>query len=235
MNIFAAAKEMQQPKPAKRGKGEPAVEIAGVKKLAAVSLAIKAFQALYAVVDAEVKATGMNRFIAKGIETKTAPESFDACEGEGYKANIQLKRKSSASAIPEEERALCAANNITVVKRVSRPACYVFNPAYTNDQKVLTALSKALEKMIEKGTLPDDIIMQQSEESVWVVGDNCIAEVFASGDAAKAAALLPVVTTMATRPTVAQEEIPAAMKYAIDLMGEAQDALKASAAEKKAA
>lgn len=227
-NLFATAKIADEPKKGRGKSTAPAVDLPGLKELAALNATIAALQAAANLREQQVKAEIRRTFIQQGCQSKKKPDNFNAAE-DFANASCQLKIRASNRGLTDEEVALAQANGIKVVKKVNRQGAFIFNPAYKDDSALLEKLSKAISKIKD---LPEDLIQQQTEESIMVVSDTCLDEMFAKGDVAAAETLIDVVGSVAIRDTIEEGRLEDAFKLALGMWGEAKDALASAEANK---
>jgi hypothetical protein len=190
------------------------VHIDGLETLASLDAVIKALSALKDTVESEVKSRGEIEFIQRGMEKKSRPDNFKAFDGIAS-ASVQLKKRSSASALSDAEVALLSEVGISVETNQEIVSTFVINPAYKDDQKLLSNVEKKLKGV--KG-IPEDFILMQEGKSKTVVPDGALDEVFKL-DEDKVRALLPVVSTLAIRPSLADGDVTKAYDIIKDLLG----------------
>jgi hypothetical protein len=194
--LFSSAATIKAPA-AKGRKVEVAeIEVKGMERLAALDAAIKTLQALKEAEEVSVKAVMAAHWITEGTEKKDRPANFNGIEG-AAKGSCQLKSRAVSSGLSDDEQKLLAANNIPFGTNVKTEAAFLINPKYTNDMAIQAVVEEALSSV----TLPDDFLLKQEEISVKVATDESIKEVFQKS-AATAELLLPVVTTMAIKPSI---------------------------------
>lgn len=191
------------------------VEINGLETLAAIDAVIKSLSALKETVELDVKEQMLSEFITDGVAIKRRPENFKGIDGMAV-ASCQLKARSSASGLNDAEIAVLDDAGISYETTEQVASTFVINPAYKDDQALLSTIEKKLKTI--KG-LPEDFILLQEGKSKVVITDNSIDEVFASADAGKIRRLLPVVSTMAVRPTLDEGDVNFAFDKIKELIG----------------
>lgn len=180
------------------------VEIKGLEALARLDAAAKAYKAACETVSREVKAEACELFIGQGIQLGKRPANLKAAEG---KASASIQLKASPSALTEDAVAKLEAAKIPLRSADQVAETFVFNPAYIEDSELLEKIKKALNGI--KG-IPEDLIQFQSQKKIVCDGDATIDAIFrlkAKGgvpDRNKIETLLPLVTTLAIKPTTTE-------------------------------
>jgi hypothetical protein len=198
MALFTNAPKVEAaPKGKKKKKDVIQHLIKGLSRFAAIDAAIKSLTALAKVEEETVKAEMVNKFIALGMERNAKPDNFEGLEAKAS-ASCQLKIRSSASPLSDEEAVLLKKAKIPFSKKITQQEAFLINPAYTNNMELLSKVEEALASI----ALPADFILQQDEISVLTVSAESIDAVFALKDEKKVRALLPLVTTVAVKPKI---------------------------------
>lgn len=216
MSMFANAKTLAAPK--KSSKKEAAkVEMEGLETLASIDSVIKRLETLKAVFEADVKKQATAEFIKNGKLAKKRPENFKGVEGEAT-ASVQLKAKASNIAVSDEDAARLKAAGITTEKVVSTVGTYVINPKYLADAEVMENASAAL---VAAG-LPEDLFEQQIETSKTIVTADALDELFGKvREDADFVALLPLISSIALKPTLTEDGQAADFEKVAELLGAA--------------
>lgn len=198
MALFKNAKTIKAPATKGRKAEAETVEIKGMERYAAIKAAIDTLTALAGVEEAAIKALMATRFVQQGCapEKQCRPDNFKGIEGTA-EGSCQLKIRSTASVLSEDEQKLLAQHEIPFERVIKTQEAFLINPAYTNNMALLAKVEEALEGV----ELPEDFLMKQEEVSVPVVTEESMNAVFKK-DSATAEILLPVVTTMAIRPKI---------------------------------
>lgn len=208
MSLFAAAvaaPKAEKKKPAAKTKLEVAIE--GMEQFAAFKAVEKAMKAVSGTFEQSIKAQMATLFVKEGMKLGRRPENFEGIEGVAS-GSCQLKAKSSNQIVTAEELSLLEQHNIPVVTLDTVVETFIINPAYADltnpmNKALLDKVSKALEGV--KG-LPADFLQHQSEKKVCV-DEASMNAVFALKDEDVVAELLPLVATLAIRPTIESEKV----------------------------
>lgn len=223
--MFSTAKTLKSPKAAaKSNKAE--IEIGSLGFLAALKYTIQTLETVCATMDSQCKTQMARIFVQDGCAKKAKPESFKGFEnltreenGEhvilAANASCEFRKRSTASGLSDEECAILDAHGIEYLTDTKVVETFVINPEYVNDQAMLAKVEKALKGI--KG-LPEDFIMKQEGVSKRVVTDNSVEQVF-NKPADVAEKLLPLVSTLAIKPTVATDDINAVWPFVQPLLG----------------
>lgn len=178
------------------------VETPGLELYAALCAVKKNVEAQISVVRTGIDEVAMERFISEGMRKGANPESYKGSEGQAT-ASIQLRCRSSASGLSEDEQTILEENNIPLDRNVQREETFIINPAYADlsDEKNAEMLQK-VEKALSKLGLPEDFFQRQTAVEKVIATEESINTVFKLKDAQKVAALLPLVTCQAMRPSL---------------------------------
>jgi hypothetical protein len=191
------------------------VAISGLETLAAIDAVIKSLTAMKETVEMDVKEQMLSEFITDGVVIKRRPTNFKGVDGKAT-GSCQLKSRSSASGLNEAEEDLLKAAGISVETSEQVASTFVINPAYKDDQKLLATIEKKLKTIKD---LPEDFILLQEGKSKTIVTEKSIDEVFALADTDAVRRLLPVVSTLAVRPTLGEDDIDFAFNKVSELIG----------------
>lgn len=207
MSLFANAKVVTAPKSkAKSTKQE--IEITGLETVASIDALIKSLTTLQATLTKEVKTAGFD-IMYEAASNLRQPDNFKAVEGNAS-ASIEMKKRSSASALTEEEIDLLNRFEIPTGKNVTTQALFGFDPKYANDMRLLEKISKLLE-----GKVPEDLIIKQEEVSKIVVTDETLSTAFAKRAPKE---IIEAITVMAIKPKLEVTDIPSIMEMVKDLI-----------------
>ncbi len=168
MGLFDTTKTIAPAPKKKLASTKAEVEIAGIEQLAMIDALQKTLDTLRGTIEGEVKAVAAERFATYVAETGRKPENFTGIEGGAF-ASIQLRRKSSAHALPEETVALLREHGIEPEKTVVTPQLFAINPAYAADSELLGKVEAALTEIV-----PADFIVVQQEQSKLVAGEETL-------------------------------------------------------------
>jgi hypothetical protein len=207
--------DVKAAKVAKPSSKPKAVEVAlpGMLQLARLDALIKSFAGLKAKVESKVKDSMTDYFVRVGMELSKQPENFKGIEGLAN-GSCQLKIRSTASYLTDEERALLDAHKISTVKVTSQVETFIINPAYGTNMEILSKVSALLEAAAEAGEIPSDLFQKQDAVESYVVDKDAINQVFAlkggkkPGDRERLIrALLPVVSSLAVKTTIEEDDL----------------------------
>ncbi len=197
--LFANAQKIEAPKSKGRKAEVATVEVKGLERFAALKAASDSIAALMAVEEVEIKSAMADHFIETGRDIQRKPENFEGVEGNAT-ASCQLKIRSSASVLSEDEQTLLTKNKIPFGEIVKQEEAFLINPRYTNDMALLALVEEALSKV----KLPADFLMKQEKQVVKVATPDSIDAVFAKSKI-DAETLLPVVTVLAIKAKIEGE------------------------------
>lgn len=172
-SLFAKAKTISAPPAKKAANKKDEVEISGLEQLAEIDALMKSLDTMRKSIAEDIKTQALDHFYKTAIVIEKRPENFRGTEGIAS-ASIELRKRSTASALNESEIALFEENGIPLEKVVATPKLFGINPIYAEDERLLERVSKALERIV-----PDDFIVVQEERSKTVVADSTIDDIFA--------------------------------------------------------
>jgi len=199
-NLFAKVKAAPTKTVAAKKKTKDEVAIAGLEQVAQLDALIKSLTAAKTTLEAQVKDTTFNHFFAEAQAFAKRPDNFRGVDGIAS-ASLEMRKRSSASALTADEVKLLEANGLTVEKTVAVPELFAINPAYANDIKLQQKISKLLE-----GKVPDDIFIVQEEKFKYVVTDATMDVAFATKAPRE---VIAAITTMAIKPKLETTDISA--------------------------
>jgi hypothetical protein len=199
MSLFATAKEIKAP--AKSAKKNDKVEVAipGLKNVAELDALIKSLTTIKATFEEQVKTDAMKYFTKEAVANGKQPENFRGTD-DTASASVELRKRSTASALSDDEVELLSSFGITTEKKVTVNELYGINPAYAGDSALLEKVSKAISKFV-----PADFIVKQEERSSTVVTDTTMEQVFKNPKAIKT--VLSTVTLIAIKPKLEETDI----------------------------
>lgn len=218
MNMFAAAKPVADKPKTSKAKAKTQIETKDVELFCALKAVETSVKAQIAVIEAGLKSTIFERAVIEGIRTGKKPESHEGVENDST-CSLQLRMRSSASGLSDEEIELLNEHNIPFTENVSVEPCFRINPAYSDmsDAKNAEMLAKVSEALEGLG-LPADFIERQNKVAKTIATEDSITAVCklthkagklkGKADEATIAALLPLVTVPAIRPTLAAGKNP---------------------------
>jgi len=202
---FADAKVVSKT-PAKKEKSvKPHHNLTGLLRFSAIKNAIDTLETLGKTFEQGVKSQMLNHFIETGSESGTKPANFEGTEAQAS-ASCELRKRSSKSALSTEDKALLASYNIPVDEAKSDIETYIFNPKYLGDTELMKKVEAALNKVKD---IPEDFIMKQEAVTTYTVSDATVDAVFALKDKAKLEKLAPIVTTLAIKTKLDDDNLVA--------------------------
>ena len=202
MAMFDTAKKVNTKATGAATKKKAEITMVGIRKVAALSAAIKTLTAIMETVGAEVKDEMAAEFVRAGLALKRRPENFRGVDNDAS-ASCELRARSTASKLSTDEVELLTKSGITVETVVTSVDTFVINPKYVEDMAIMAKVEAALSKV--KG-LPEDFFQKQDGKSAQVVGPNALDELFKL-KANKVAELLPVVSVLAIKPKMEVDDL----------------------------
>ena len=198
MSMFANAKALPTEKPSAKKDKKDEVVLKGLEQLAEVDALLKTLTGLKKTLENDVKSEAFDHFFGLTRVSNKRPDNFRGIDGNAS-ASVEMRKRSTASALSPEEIALFEKYNIPTQKVVAVQRLFGINPIYANDDKLLEKVSKALESIV-----PDNFIVVQEEVSKVVVGDETIDKVF---ETKAPMAIIEAVTVMALKPKLENTDI----------------------------
>jgi len=208
---------------AKNKKAQHAID--SLLSLAAINNAIKSLTTLKVSLEGSVKNQMSSLFVAKGASSGLKPDSFEGTDGVAS-ASCELRKRSAVSKLSPEEVAILTDHKIPFETSSNTTETFIFNPAYLSDAKLMAKVEKALSTIVG---LPDDFIQHQTGATFYTVSDETVDAVFKLKDASKIATLMPIVTTLAIKPKLNDDEVVADTVREL-LLGEAKKVEEAEVA-----
>jgi len=212
-NLFATATVAPEKKSAKKG-AKAEIQIAGLEVYAALDAAYKTIEALKKdareAIDAQIK----GYFVKEGAALQAQPANFRGVDSDAS-ASCELKKRSSRSALNEQEVQLLEEAGIPVETLQDKPETFIINPAYLSDTKLMNKVGEALGKM----GLPVDFIQKQEAVTTTVVSEASLAALFEK-QLADIEALLPILTITSVKPTLAADKTAEALRLVAEKIAE---------------
>jgi hypothetical protein len=145
-----------------------------IKRLSAMKWAWKTLAAAIETNETAAKADARDEyFIPMGAKLRAAPGNFKM-ETKGHEVGFQLKKRSSASGLDEDEQKLCIKHGIPIEEKIIIQAGLMINPEH-HTQAVFALLQKALTLVPE---LPRDLIIPQKKKATMITSDNALSVMF---------------------------------------------------------
>jgi hypothetical protein len=171
LDIFAAAQSVKAPAKATKADARSSFQVEGLSELAAINAMLGTLEGLKETFEAQVKGNALGIYTTEAMRYNKKPDSFNLVD-DSATGQYQLRKRSSVSALSEEEVALLSALGVPVEENVKVEEHYFFNPELLKNQKVMAKISAALTKIPE---LKDEqIVMRQEAQSKTVVADGSI-------------------------------------------------------------
>lgn len=165
---------------------------ARVARLSAMKWALKTLAAAVETDETAIKADARDEYyIAQGLKLRSTPANFKT-KVAGHVIGFQMKKRSEASGLTDDEIVLCKANNIPLTEKVTVQPGLMINPAHLN-QDTLKLLGQLIASHPE---LPRDLITKQDKVAKTVTTDASLDAVFALPED-KLRLLLPIVGVQA--------------------------------------
>lgn len=199
-NLFKNAKTLEAKGATAKKAAKTKTLVEGLELYAAIDHASKWLKTLLETAKSAVAESVTDKFIADGINDEVKLANFDGEEGKAT-GNIQLKKRSSASGLNDIELAILDRYDISVKEVEDRPETYIINPVHLG---WLAKNGDKLSKFISKlDDAPADLFLFQESTKKTITTDTSIDEVFQkyASKPHMIRHLLPVVTTLAIKPT----------------------------------
>ena len=221
MGLLTSAKPLAPSKTvAVKGKVKHEVKLQDLEAYAQLDAVAKACEGLKKTLGAEINAEALLEFMRLG-QNGVRPESFTGIDGNAT-ASMELRKRSTASVLTEDEVAELTKLSIPVATIVTQNELFGINPDYATNMELLTKVEKAL-----AGIVPDNFFFKQEEISKKVVSDESLAIAFSK----KAPeSIIRLLTTSAIKPKLAitnMAEVLVAIKPMLTGETEAEAATKA--------
>jgi len=214
-NLFSKAAATAEPKKAAKGKSDKKeFVIDGLETLTQLDFVIKAATGIKASIEGPVKSTAMDIFMEEAAAHAKKPESFRGIDGKAS-ASVELRKRSTASALSEDEVALLAKMGISAEQVILTQKLFGVNPKYAEDEKLLEKVSAAIE-----GIVPDDFFVVQEERSKMVVGDKALETAFSNKAPRE---VIEMMTTLALKPKLSNPDVVAIMDELKEVLASAPD------------
>jgi hypothetical protein len=209
-NLFAKAKTIDAPKASKKDT-KVEVQMPGLKSYAEVDALIKSLTSLKESLGSELKSAGLSEFIKMSEADGKRPDSFRGIDDDAS-GSIELRRRSTTSAISEDEAKLLRSHNLEPKKEIITNKLFGINPAYAENDALLEKVSKALD-----GIVPEDFIVVQEERSKLVATDEILDKAF---NLHLPREVIETLTVMAIKPKLAVTNVTEIMDRVKALIGE---------------
>ena len=183
-NMFEKAKGDTAPAPKKKGKVKPQLQVDELHTLAALLAAQKTIKTMVDTLQADVNSEALSSFLVRQKK-----DSIEGVDGDTT-ASLQLRKRTSKSALSEQELAILEEKGIDVEK--SADSKFYINSSYADDADLLARVSDALE-----GIVPEDFFGHTGDK--YIVGDNAVTQALELDDEADRRAVVNIVATQAAR------------------------------------
>lgn len=214
-NMFKQAGKTSTVAAAKKKSDKVEIALTDLEDLASVNAVLKALDGLKVTLSESVKDQMKDQFVEAGTNVKHRPDNFRGVEGIAS-ASCELKKRSTASKLSEEEIKLLTKNKITVDVTESVTETFIINPKFKDDQDLLERVSEALAGV---DGMPEDFIQLQEGQSKTTVSDEALNQIFAKKPAV-ARKLLDVVGVLAIKPKLETGDVSDAMELVTTLLAD---------------
>lgn len=214
-NIFDTAPVAATVKVSKTKAEKRAVHaVEGLSELAAIDALIASLQAARLGFEGQVKDQGQEIYVSEALKTGLKPETFNLVDDMST-GQYQVRKRSTASPLTDDEIALCEAMGLPTVKNTKVEKRFVFNPEAIKDQAVMEKVSKALTRIPELKDM--NIVQLQEAVETVVVADGAIEKACTLKVKSQMVAALALVSVPAIRTAFDSEEA----KDALDVLSKA--------------
>ena len=200
IDLFATAQAEAVVVPEKKSKKaeKPGVEMGeALAQVAAIDFIMESLKGQRSEFESTVKEEMQDHFIQEGIALKHRPANFKGVAGGFASASCELRKRSTASVLSDEEVSELIKVGIEVEEVEVRPEAFLFNPEVLADVKLREKVSKALAGIDFGGLQP---ILYQAPEKKFVANETMIDKVFSEIKNKKIVAkLLSMVTVLGVK------------------------------------
>jgi hypothetical protein len=173
-NLFSTAATLEvSPKKGKVDNKEK-IKIEGLEDYAMVDSLEKNLKAIKETLKGKVNGQMKEIFTR---QNNKRPENFRGIQNKAS-ASCEMRKRTIASALTEEEVEALEADGVPVGSEVSVPSRFIINPDFMMDQALLQKISDAMRKV---PGLPENFIVMQPEQSTRVVTDETLDKVCEKG------------------------------------------------------
>jgi hypothetical protein len=211
MSLFKSASSVETPVVKNKKSSKKEIHIDGLKTVAELDALIKSLTTLKASIEVSVKEDAMKHFIEIAKESKSRPDNFTGVD-ENATASIELRKRSTASALTKEDMMILEDNDIPFEIKIITQKLFAINPVYHNDEKLLEKVSKAIQKFV-----PEDFIVIQEEKSMPVISDETIENAFVNSNIEE---VISIVSTLAIKPKLSSVNVSEILKSVSKLIEE---------------
>jgi hypothetical protein len=194
-DMFAAAaiNAVVPEKPKTKKAEKPGVEMGeALQKVAAIDAIMTSLKGIREQYEGQVKDEMADRFVSEGVAIHHRPENFRGVNGLA-EASCELRKRSTASAIAEEEVSEFVKAGIEVEEIEVTPEAFLFNPEILSNPKHKAKLSAAIAALDFDGVQP---ILYQPAVKKYVATESMIDAVFSKAKGKVAAKLMSMVTVL---------------------------------------
>lgn len=194
-NRFAVAKDHAGDQKVTKGKKKvvDAVTVTGLEDLAIVNAVMKQLETLQSTLKQEVNDQMLDVFVENGMEAGKKPANFAGTDTNAS-GSMQLRKRTARSKLTQADTDLL--DELGISYEESDDSFFYINKKYAGDDKLLTKVSKALDKV---PGIPTDFI--EATPTTYVTTDESIDDLFKNSKlkADKVREALQVVGTLASR------------------------------------
>ena len=213
-NLFATATVAPAKKSAKKS-AKAEVQIEGLEVYAALDAAHKTIEALKETQRENINVQIKAYFVKEGAALQAQPANFRGIDSDAS-ASCELKKRSSRSALNEQEVQLLEEAGIPVETIQDKPETFIINPAYLANTELMNTVGGILAAI---PGMPADFIQKQEAKTAVVVSEDSLAALFKK-TLADIEALLPILTITSVKPTLAADKTAEALRLVAEKIAE---------------
>jgi hypothetical protein len=232
---FGTVGVVETAKPAGKKSDMPEIAVQGIYDLAAIDHVMTSLKGVREDMETEIKSAAKDRFIVAGCDTKKKPDNYRGFEKHGTEkpasATIELRKRSSASKLSDEEITLCKEWNIATEVVEVTVETFVINPEYLADRKVMGILEKLINDGVKSGKLPANIMLKQTGVKHTILAADALDTLFT-----KSKEIVTLGFNLCSSLAVGKTKFPGTIENALAVVGQIIPAFAAKkAAGKKTA
>jgi hypothetical protein len=209
MAMIKNAKSLEEKPASKKASKKEEFVVEQLSELAKLDALIKSLVAMKQVAEQNVKTAAFNKLIENARVTHKKADSIRGIEGKAS-ASLEMRKRSTASKLSEEEVSYLTSNGYPVEKVVITPKLFAINPKFAADEALMERVEVAMENALKDIVDTENFFIIQNEVSKNVVSDDTIESVF------KASTIDPeavaMTTCMAVKPKIDGFDFEEALK-----------------------
>ena len=214
-NMFDMAPVVEVKAPESKDKKSREVNLGtSLDYLAAINALTESLMSVKTVYEQEIKTQMLEDFVDTSMAKERRADNFTG-KGPNSQANCQMKKRSSASKLSEEEVALLKSNGISVDTAIVSeeiPEHFYFNPEILSNPEIAAIISEKLSEIPElEGK--QVIIKQAKRDKVTkeIVSDNSFDEIARLKDRELVKQLLSIVSSLAIKDKLNTQDMDVVM------------------------